>query len=180
SGISIVRVETDGKQSLWSYAGNRPLALLTNVDNLGYYTWLDVETVAMVLVDEPPRLAIATVPNGAIAEIPVQPGRSLQRVPAIGTLSFVDKSNDDTWWISDYDRHSGKIRRIAPALADSEDFAWTPEGELLMASGRLLYIWRDEWELIADLSDRVSGAITRIAVGPNGRQIAFVTLEGGL
>lgn len=178
-GFSVVRVEQDGSQGLWSYAGGRPFNLLANVTNVGYYTWLDPQTVAVFQVTEPPQLAIATVPNGSLETVRAVPGRSLHRLPGTGDLTFVDKTDADAWWISRYERTSRRISRIAPALPDSEDFAWTPDGQLLMASGRKIFVWRDEWQLVADLGDTVAGKITRITVAPDGRQIALAAAEGG-
>lgn len=177
-GISIVRVEADGKQSLWAYAGNRAVPLLSNVDNLGYYTWLDANAVAMFQVTDPPTLAIAEVPHGEVRKLDFVPGRSLHRVPSSGDLSFVDKTDADAAWISRFERATGKVTRIAPVLADSEDFCWTPDDELLMAKGKQIFLWRDQWEPVLDLDGSIPGDISRLTVGPGGKQIAFVVAEG--
>lgn len=181
-GISVVRVERDGRQGLWRYAGNEPTPLLADVDNVGYYTWLDEKTVALFLVDEPPRLAIAEVPDGTLTTIPgAEPGRSLQRVPGGGnTLSFVNKAYGEPWWICTVEPGRPGIDRLAPVLGGGEDFAWTPGGQLVMAEGRTIHVWRhNRWVAVADLSERVSGRIGRIAIDPLGRQIALAAAEGG-
>lgn len=178
-GISVVRVEADGQQALWRYAGNQPLRMLPGVDNLGYYTWLDTETVAMFLVTEPPTLALGSITDGEIKKIAAQPGRTLVVIPGTDTLSFVDKSDEDAWWISRYDRGTDTLGRIAPALEGSEDFAWTPDGDLLMSQGRKIYIWREQWVVAVDLEGSIPGDISRLTVDPRGKYIAFVAAEGG-
>ncbi len=91
-------------------------------------------------------------------------------------VSVVHKVSEDEWNLVAVDP-AGEVTFIAPALAPSEDHAWTPAGELLMARGSMLFEWNPDaeaWREIVDLSETGIGAITRLAVAPDGDRILMV------
>lgn len=175
-GFSVVRVETDGRQRLCRYVGRSHRPVTGTPDTVGYYTWLDDTRIAMFLVDEPPRLAIATLTDGALHSIISDPGRSLHHRNNV--LYFVDKRDAEHWWISAYDTQTGQTKRIAETLSGSEDLAWAPDGQLLMAQQRRIYVWHDGWQEIINLDERIPGAINRLTIHPDSHRIAFVAAEG--
>ena len=59
----------------------------------------------------------------------------------------------------------------------SEDFAWHPAGMLIMASGTKLFVRRagnPDWREVADLAAPNIRRISRLAVSPDGKTLAFV------
>ena len=74
------------------------------------------------------------------------------------------------------------MTRSVPALGGGEDFTIAGDGSILMAREGGLYRVRpgaDRWELLADWTGSLPGSITRIAMSPTGRHLAFVVREPG-
>src|SRR5262249_52988932 len=107
-------------------------------------------------------------------------GRCIQKIPGTNKVSFAQKISEKQWSVRELDPKTRAISEIAPALAgnDDADYAWTPGGILLMASGSKIHAWKEkEWSEIADFtSDGIRG-ITRMAVSHNGNWIAFVATD---
>jgi hypothetical protein len=99
-------------------------------------------------------------------------------------VSYVHQDGGDAR-IRTFDVTTGATRELAPPVAGSGDYAWTPGGVLVMGAGSRLYaldpLTDGTWREVADLSSAGVEAITRIAVSPDGRRIAVVvTLGGGM
>lgn len=178
-GFAVVRVEEGGRQRLWSFdADGTPRApIFASIEPVGYHAWLGGSRVALFVLGEPPTLVIADVTDATVTEVLVSIGRSLQSVPGRGSVSVVHKVAENEWNLVEVDPGGVDLTTIASALAPSEDHAWTPSGELLMARGSLLYQWHPDagaWREIVDLSESGIGAITRLAVAPDGERILMV------
>ena len=91
------------------------------------------------------------------------------------------KVSDEEWWIERLDPADGTSERITLTLPGREDYAWTPEGEILMGDGGRLFAWSEgsDWTEIADFSDLGVEGITRLAVSPDGAQVAIVANRPG-
>jgi hypothetical protein len=79
-----------------------------------------------------------------------------------------------------YEPATGTIVRISPTLAGVEDFAWTPDGRLLMARESRVYVLNRTsrtWDPIGDLAGAGVSGITRLAVSPAGDQLALVARD---
>ena len=97
-----------------------------------------------------------------------------------GELSYVDKSDESTWWIVAIDPATGIRRTIIDTLPGAEDFVWTREGSLLMSDGTQLYMLDEggiTWRHIRDLSTVVDGQVNRLALSSDGRQLALVAVR---
>lgn len=178
--ISAVRVEADSTQRLWAFptGGGAPRLLLPEVRPVGYHAWADEGTLALFVLGEPATLRIAELGTGRARVVAEGIGRSLHRVPGRRAISFVQKLGDTEWMIEELDLATERTTRLARTLPGSEDYAWTPDGVLLMASGTVLYA-RDPrreggWRAVADLGSAGLGTITRLAVSPGGDRLALV------
>lgn len=178
--FSVVRVEADGTQRLWSFplAGGAPELLLPGIAPVGYHAWLDADTLALFVLGEPITLRIASLAGGEARVVAETVGRSLHRIPGAGGLSYLDKSSDP-WTLRHYGPEEGATGALGKALPESEDYAWAPDGSLIMGSGALLYrgVRRGreiEWSVLTDLGEEGLGPITRLAVSPDGRTLAVV------
>jgi hypothetical protein len=183
--FSVIRVESDSTQRLWSFdlSGGDPRVILPEVRPVGYHAWLDADRLALFVLGDPPTLQLASVPEGSVREVARGIGRCLQRIPGPGTLSFVQRAESGTGLIAEYDPRTRAVRALAPLLEGNEFFAWTPESVLVMGQGSTLFRWvlglSEEWTEVADLSPAGVGAISRIAISPDGRWIAVVGEEAG-
>jgi hypothetical protein len=179
-GFAVVRVEADGRQRLWRFDadGRTATLLLAAPEPVGYMAWFDADTVAVFVLGVPPTLVAVDREDGASRELLRSIGRSLHPVPGERLVSTVHKVSDEEWNIVAVGLDDDEPRVLASALLPSEDFAWTPDGQLVMGRGSKLYIRRPgdghEWVELADFTAAGVNQITRIAVSPQNDRIAIV------
>lgn len=178
--FSVVRVEADSAQRLWSFApdGVDARLVLEGVAPVGYHAWLpDGRRVALFVLGDPPTLRLADVATGEAEVVASDIGRSLQPVPGRAAVSFTHRI-DGGWWIRELDVGSSAIRTVAPLPAEDAYHAWTPEGGLLTAHGTRILRRSEEaggtWVPVADVAEWGLGPVTRLATSPDGRHLAFV------
>ena len=170
--------ELRGKQYLWRYdLSGEPLGpIFATAEPVGYHAWANRQVVAMFILGDPATLQVGDALSGEIRIIAENPGRSVHRIPGTEEISFVRKVSDEEWWIERLDPAAETTVRITETLPGREDYAWTPEGEILMGDGSRLFAWSEgsDWTEVADFSDRGVEGITRLAVSPDGARIAIV------
>src|SRR5262249_26485913 len=179
--LSVIRVEQDGTQRLWRFTldGREPEVVLDRVKPVGYHAWIDDHTLALFVLGQPATLQLADTRTGSAEEAARGIGRSLQRIPRSGTITYVDKAEDGSRRVRELDPKPKSATTIVAAVAGAReaDLAWTPDGLLLMAEKDVLYSYaRDDrgWTRLADLAALGMHGVTRIAVSPKGDRIALV------
>ena len=180
--ITAIR-EQVGRQHLWRYSleGRDLGPVFSTVEPVGYHAWADGRMVVMFVLgdsDNPATLQLGDAIDGGFSVVTENPGRSLHRIPGTSSLSFIDKASDEEWWIARLDPATGAFRRMVPTLDGREDYAWTPEGEIVMADGTTLHIWpgQGEWQELQALTELGDAEVSRIAISPTGDRIALVVL----
>lgn len=179
-GFSVVRVEADSTQRLWRFGweGDRAELLLPEVRPVGYHAWVDEATVGLFVLGSPPTLQIANLRTGEAETVAEGIGRSLHRVPGRREISFTRRSAEGERWIEAVDVDSRDIRRLVQIVGPGEDYAWLPDGRIIMGQGSVLFIWDPMtdggWVELADLSGYGIDGITRLAASPEGDRIAIV------
>ena len=175
--------EIRGKQYLWRYdlSGESLGPIFATAEPVGYHAWANEHVVAMFILGDPPTLQVGDALSGEIRVVAERPGRSIHRIPGTEEISFVRKVSDEEWWIERLDPAAGTSERITRTLPGREDYAWTPEGEIIMGDGGRLFAWSDgsEWTEMADFSDLGVEGITRLAVSPDGSWVAIVANRPG-
>ncbi len=180
--FSVVRVEKDSTQRLWKFNldGTNPQLVLKGIKPVGYHCWLDSQWVALFVLGDPNLLVLTDIRNEKPITIANNIGRALHPVPGANGMSFVEKLTDSTWYIKAFDFETKYSAMIIRTLPDKEDFAWLPDGTLLMGSGSTLYKFNVQsdtaWQKLADFSEQGITSITRIAVSPDGSSIAIVAI----
>lgn len=179
--LTLVRVESDGRQRLWRYrADGRPAApVLPEADSVGYHAWLDGTRVALFVLGSPPTLHVTNVKSGTDTVVAQRIGRSLQAVPGEAAVSFVQVGRDSSVAIHQLDGDSLTSHKLteAPTNTPNGDHAWTPGGHLLMSTEDSLVAWRrgrDDWRPVAALDTL---EVSRLAVSPSGDRLAMVIAE---
>jgi hypothetical protein len=180
SGFSVVRVEPDGTQRLWRFdaSGGNPELILPDLSGVGYHVWGGPNGLLTFVLGDPPSLVRVDLSTGERRTVARRVGRALQRIPGEEAWSFVDRSADApvvrrlAW-------ADGAITAIAAALSaeGEQDLAWTPDGTLLMASGSGVHAWvpaTSSWQRVRDFAADGVGAITRMAVSPDGSRLVLV------
>ena len=180
--FSVVRVERDSTQRLWKFPveGGAPALVLENFKPVGYHAWADARTLALFILGQPEgrpaTLQVVDVPTLVYGTVATNVGRSLQRRPGTQRIAYVHKQSAGEWWIREYDTKTHAKAALTRTLAGSEDFAWTPDGSILMARGSKVYLWRPgaDWREVADFAADGLTEITRLAVSPRGDRLALV------
>ncbi len=182
---------TDSQQ-LWRYSmEGKPLASVLAMGRIGYHTWFDAKRVAMFIVGSETReidhsLVLADLAAGTSTVMATKIGRSLGRTPDGKRISFVDKRDPANWMVVAMAPGEAQPSPIvatpkgAVGEADSErseDYAWLPDGGLLMAKDGRLLRWDGKpgtgLAQFAEIKD-LAGPIKRLAVSRDGKRLAFV------
>ena len=183
--ISVVRVEADGTQRLWKFplAGGAPALILENIKPVGYYLWIDDHTLALFILGtsgKPNTLQIVDTRTGKAEVVADNPGRILRRIPNQNKFSFVHKISDREWTIKAFDLRTRTSASLIATVPGVEDYAWLPDGRLLMAKDSKLFavtpLIGKDWAEIADFSQAGLARITRVAVSPKADRIAMVAV----
>jgi hypothetical protein len=178
--FTVIRVERDSTQRLWSFRldGTDARLVLSEIKPVGYHAWLDANRVALFVLGNPSTLQLADVRTGQARVIAQNIGRSLHRIPGRAAISFVHREGDGTGWIKAFDADAGSLSPIVQPFAENEYHAWTPSGTLITARGAVLYQFtpgRDiGWVEFANLSEHRITGISRLVVSPDGTLIAIV------
>jgi len=182
--FSCVRQEADGEntQRLWFFPIDRSSKgkpLLPAQTNVGYHCWLKDEMVALFIVGEPHKLAIANMLDKSVVTLTSNIGRCLQRLPN-GNLAFIHKATEANWTIKELDVNTMRSKTIVSTVPQSEDFVVLSDNTFLMAKGSKLFKykkgWDTKWLEVADFEKHNLNNITRMAISQNGK-IALVDMK---
>lgn len=170
--------EMRGNQFLWRYgADGADLGpIFATVEPVGYHAWANGTVAAMFVLGDPPTLQVGDALTGEVRVVAENPGRSIHRIPGSEAISFVRKISGEEWWIERLDPVTGETVRLVETPPGREDYAWTPEGEILMGDGAKLLAWSADagWREVGHLDETGGGDISRIAVSAGGTRIALV------
>jgi len=174
--------EAQGLQHLWRHRidGTEVGPVFGTAQPVAYHAWANEELVGMVILSDPWTLQVGNAVTGDLLVVAENPGRSIHRIPGTEHLSYVRMIADDEWSIERLDPATGVSERLTLTLPGREDYAWTPDGGILMGDGQTLRTWRADsgWTEVADLSGEGRGSISRIAVAPDGSLVAIVMNRG--
>jgi WD40 repeat protein len=178
AGISVIRVEADGTQRLWRFTreGQEPQLVLTNVKPVGYHAWAPGGMLALFVLGNPNTLQVADSRTGRSRVVAQRIGRSLHRIPGRDTVSVLHIEGGARW-IKELDVSRRTLTPIVRAIESTDgDYAWTPDGAILMSDGKQLMRWAPggQWTATADLAALGLAGVTRMAVSPDGRWLAMV------
>ena len=180
--FSVIRVEKDSAQRLWSFAldGSDPRLVIESLKPVGYHAWLDANTLVMFVLGTPNALVAGHLRTGRMDTLARRIGRSLTRIPDGSGFSFTQGA--DSAQMLRTMRAPGRPARDLVALPPgSQDIVWLDGGTVLSGSGSNLLVWRRgaaAWAEVADLSAAGVTQISRLAVSPDGRWLAIVAVPG--
>ena len=173
--LSTVMVEDTGVQRLWTYSQYAGFQLLfPTVQPVGYHAWSG-ENVALFVLGVPHELQIAQWGVEGAKKIDRNIGRCLQKVPSRNAVSYTKLENKDHR-LKIYDFDVGKISSLRKLPSESQDYAWLNESTILTWNGSSL-VYGDArrktgWRTLP--SPQPLRAVTRLAVSPDGTQLAVV------
>jgi Tol biopolymer transport system component len=180
--FSVIRVERDSTQRLWSFAldGSDPQLVLAALKPVGYHAWLDSTRLLAYVLGTPSTLHVISR-DGTGDEIRARDiGRAVHRVPRQDAYTFTQRDSAKTLWIMVQAIGGGPAQRIIRAAPDNEFHTWMQDDVLLTVSHGILMRWNGQggdqsrWIPTADLSTNGAKNVSRIAVSPDTHWLAFV------
>ena len=180
--FSVVRVERDSTQRLWSFRldGKDPQIVLESLAPVGYHAWLDQFRLAVYVLGTPSTLHVVRRDGSEDDVRATHIGRTIQRVPAQGWYSFVQLDSTRTPWIVAQPFEGGAVSRLVRLPEGNEFYTWAPDGTLLSANGSSILRWNgvsgegSAWAPLASAVALPVKNVSRLAVSPDGRWLAFV------
>ncbi len=182
SRFSVIRVERDSAQRLWSFAmdGSDPRLVLPALAPVGYHAWLNASRLVTYVLGAPSTLHLVSL-DGATDEVRARDvGRAVHRVPGRPLYSYTQRDTSGALWIVAQEVSGASLAAILRAPADNEFHAWTPDGVLLSASNGVLLRWSApgqgtfRWLPTARLDAFGVKNVSRLAVSADGKWLAFV------
>jgi hypothetical protein len=172
-------------QHLWRYNldGSDAGGIVEASFLVGYHVWIDATHVAMFVLSaaqgEPNTMRVWNTATKTDEIVAKSIGRSLLVRPKAGTVSFMTTVKGEPSIVKTFDPKTKAIDTLVPALEGSQDAAWLADGRLVMARDLTLHAWTPGSTSWTELVTFVPGAdafgrISRLAVSPDAKWIAFV------
>ena len=168
---------------MYGYSLENPKESSILIDDIviGYHLWLNKNIIiSSILKDENLTLTVSDFRFKKHKDLVDNVGRSLYKIPETAKesfFSFVDK-NTNPWQLMSFDLQRLKARTLLEMMPNVEDVIWLNKDIVLSGKGQHLFAHttrkRDEWELVANLESYGINNITRMAISPNGKQLAIV------
>jgi hypothetical protein len=183
-GLSVIRVNSEGRQELWSLRledGEAIKNLLPGVEPVGYHVWDGQKNVLLFVLGEPNTLRLATInkqtDQGTVLDTKIGP--SLWAIPNSSLFSYNKNIDETTWQLRSVDTKTKKTSVLVNMPLGGVLYAWSPQGYAVTAVKDKLYQWKyasgdKKWTEFADLSGQCSGDINRVSFSKKGDKIAFV------
>ena len=186
--FSVIRVEADSTQRLWSFSrdGTDARLVLERVKPVGYHAWADDHSLALFVLGArgaPNTLQMADTRTGEAKVVAERIGRALQRVPGRRAVSFVHHAGTDSAMITTLDFATGAVSPLVRPPAGGEYHVWLRDGSLLVSSGNALYRRAatggasgggGAWEKVVSFEDPRLARVSRLALSPSGDRLAIV------
>jgi Tol biopolymer transport system component len=175
--FTAVVVEQDSTQRIYKYDLKNKLKpeLLFDEDSVGYYSWLNKDSVLYYKLTAPHSLHAYDIKNKRDVWIANSPTRSFKPVKNFSFFYCTQDKNETMVRI--YNMRLKKSEEYVAVKKENEDFIWDKTLGLIKSDGSKIMRYNDDiktWVEMADFSAFGVGKITRFAFSPNGRYLAVV------
>ncbi len=175
--ISVVMVEKDSTQRIWQYNlnGHNESLLISQQDSIGYYSWLNTDSILFFKTTEPAQLYLYTISLTKAVWLADNITRSFKPINA-SSFFYVVKENGKNQ-VRVYDMKIRKSTLFAEAQSSNDDFVWDAELGLIKSEGSKLYRYNataKNWIELVDFSGSGLKKISRFAFSKNGKYLAVV------
>ncbi|MCD6066219.1 MAG: hypothetical protein K0S33_1045 [Bacteroidetes bacterium] len=176
--FSTVVVEMDSSQRVYSYdlAGKQKPVLIMPEDSVGYYSWINKDSILYYKLTEPHSLHVYDIKNKKDTWIANEPLRSFRPVKNFSFFYGTKEKTENT--IRLYNMRLKRSEEYAKVKSINEDFIWDKTMGLIKSDGSKVMRYNDDvktWVELADLSAFGISKITRFAFSANGRWLAVVS-----
>lgn len=190
SGISVIREkENRGGQQVWRYKTGEKQGgdAMLELSPTGYHAWgKGTRYVAVFVLGEPNTLQLVDRSTGTKKVIFENIGRGLFSLPDGSGYTFTEPRQDQAVMVHHFDIETSTFTPLFE-LPEGNEFYTLMRNEdaplgvsFFSASGSKIYFRnsaQDKWHEIADFEASGIKAISRLAISPNGKHIAFVEAE---
>jgi hypothetical protein len=178
--FSVIRVEKDSTQRLWSFAmdGSDPKIVIESLKPVGYHAWIDATNLALFVLGRPNALVHYDVRTSKSDTLARDIGRSLLPLPSKDGFSFVQRV-DSVFMIKAMSWPGGTTRDLVALPQGAQDLVWLGRDLMMTSSGSHLLHWRPGAKAWLDAGDYAAAGLTsisRLAVSPDGRWLAIVAM----
>jgi hypothetical protein len=178
-GFSSVVVEKDSAQRVWQFNmdGTFKTIVHEGTDSIGYYTWLNADTLLYYKLTEPHSLRVLDLKTNEDVWICNHPTRAFKKIGSTSHFIYAIKDSIST-----------QFRIYNPALRESslyasypslnEDFIWHNELGLIKSEGSDLLRYNEQtktWEVLFSFSSIGIKKITRFVFDSKTKQLALVS-----
>ncbi len=175
-------------QQLWKYKISNPSKcepVVTNFDSIGYYTWMNKNTIISNVLPDPFALYAHVLSIDTNIRLYMGIGRCLQTIKNENTVLYVQKRDSVNWYINALelnDNEQPHLYYVNQCIPGEEDFTMLNDGTILMFSKKHLYKFnmvKDyRWKLIHTFEDAPVDGFYRITVSPDQTGLAIVGYKG--
>jgi hypothetical protein len=176
--FSAVVVETDSTQRVYTYdlAGKQKPVLVMPEDSVGYYSWINKDSILYYKLTSPHSLHVFDIKNKKDTWISNEPIRSFKPIKNFSFFYGTKEKNENIVRI--YNMRLKRSEEYAYVKTTNEDFIWDKTMGLIKSEGSKVMRYNDDvktWVELADFSAFGINKITRFAFSPNGRWLAVVS-----
>ncbi|MFN5181753.1 MAG: TolB family protein [Bacteroidota bacterium] len=189
SKISVVVVEKDSTQRIWQfdakekkdkkpYAESDQVCALTEVDSVGYYAWLNHDTLIYYKLTNPHSIHVYAVSEKRDVFLGNEPSRSFK--PCGFRKFFYVLKRDQNNELRVYDWAIRRSDVLALTSKENEDFIWSNEFGFMKSENDKLFRLDSktkDWMEWANFSANGIKKITRFALSSDGKWLAVVSVN---
>lgn len=180
--LSMIFVDESGSQKLWrtDIASGKQRPINLEIEPVGYHAWgKDNDLLLFVLGDEM-MLQYATSAQQSKAQlITTNIGRSL-RYHNKGDFFTFSKGNEQQT-LHKFEPATKAVTALIALPKQSQYYTWLNADTVISASGSKIYFWHyhsdkpaKNWQAFADVSAHCATSVSRLAVAPDQKKLAFV------
>jgi WD40-like Beta Propeller Repeat len=180
--FSVIRVERDSTQRLWSFAldGSDPRVVIEALKPVGYHAWIDANNLALFVLGSPNALVHTDLRTSKSDTLARRIGRSLAPLPDGGGFSFVRQ--DSVPMLVSAKWPGFVTKDLVPLPVGSQDIVWLTPNVVLAGLGSRVLAWTlggAGWGSVVDFQSFGLTTISRLAVSPDRRWLAIVATPKG-
>jgi len=180
--VAAVRLDPDGLQRLYKYNFNAGKSSILIPDlQIAYFTFYDDNRIlASVLSNDKLDLVLIDLQKKTNDTLLKNVGRCIQKIPKSNSMSYTVINQDKNLDLYIWDIISKESFFVCELPQGVQDYIWLNDTQILLGSGNNLYrydtLGDSEWEKMASLEPFKISSPTRMAISPNGKHLAIVSV----
>lgn len=177
--LAAVRLDPDGKQRLYRYPSEGKSTELIPEMEVAYFTFIDAQTIlASILSAGHLDLILHHLDQNVTRQLLKNSGRSIHVLPHSKAASYTavnEEGNLDLYQLDKDSLESYFVCQLPPGI---QDYIWWDDFKIFAGSGDKLLVYdlygNGDWQQVADFSAYNLQNITRLAMSPDHKHLAFV------